>query len=103
MVSIRYLIVLVLLILAAGLLVSCVPIPPYDPVLAQRGVNVQQEGAAMPAATATAAAPLAQAELTSTPASLAQVEPTSTPSATRRSSRPPRQRNLPRWSRRARR
>ena len=35
MANIRYLIVLVLLILAAGLLVSCVPIPPYDPVLAQ--------------------------------------------------------------------
>ena len=79
MVTIRRLTYLVLLILAAGLLSSCVPIPPYDPVLAQRGVSVQQEGAAMPAPTATAAAPLAQAEPTGTPASLAQVEPTSTP------------------------
>ena len=59
MVSIRYLIVLVLLILAAALLVSCVPIPPYDPALAGQGVDVQQEGAVLPAATATAAAPLA--------------------------------------------
>ena len=39
--------------LQRGLLVSCVPIPPYDPVLAQ-GAYVQQEGAgAMPAVTAT--------------------------------------------------
>jgi hypothetical protein len=78
MVTIRRLTYLVLLISAAGLLSSCVPIPPYDPVLAQRGVSVQQEGAAMPAPTATVAAPLAQAEPTSTPAALAQVEPTST-------------------------
>ena len=77
MVSSRYLVVLVLLILAAGLLVSCVPIPPYDPVLAQRGVNVQQEGAALPAAMVTAAAPLAVAEPTSTPATLVPVEPAS--------------------------
>ena len=88
MVSIRYLIVLVLLILAAALLVSCVPIPPYDPVLAGQGVDVQQEGAALPAPTATAAVPLAVAELTSTPASLAQVEPTSTPARLFRRSRP---------------
>ena len=94
MASIRRLIVLVLLILAAGLLVSCVPIPPYDPVLAQRGVNVQQEGAAMPAATATAAAPMAEAEPTSTPAALTQVEPTSTPRRPR-SSRLPYLRNCP--------
>ena len=77
MATIRRLTYLVLLILAAGLLSSCVPIPPYDPVLAQRGVSFQQEGAAMP--TATVAAPLAQAEPTGTPASLAQVEPTSAP------------------------
>ena len=102
MVIIRRLTDLVLLILAAGLLVSCVPIPPYDPALAGRGVDVQQEGAAMPAATATAAAPLAQAEPTSTPASLAQVEPTSAP-ADPRWSRLPRQRNLSRLGRRARR
>jgi hypothetical protein len=79
MASIRYLTVLVLLTLAAGLLVSCVPIPPYDPVLAGKGVDVQQEGAAMPAPTATAAAPLAQAEFTSTPEAFTQVEPTATP------------------------
>ena len=81
MANIRSLIVLVLLILAAALLVSCVPIPPYDPALAGQGVDVQQEGAVMPAATATAAAPLAQAELTSTPGALTQVEPTITPSS----------------------
>jgi hypothetical protein len=81
MASIRYLIVLVLLILAAGLLVGCVPIPPYDPVLTQRGVSVQQEGAALPAPTATAAASLTGVELTSTPGALTQVEPTSTPPA----------------------
>ena len=81
MASIRHLTVLVLLILAAGLLVSCVPIPPYDPVLAGQGVDVQQEGAVMPAATATAVLqpPAAQAEPTSTPAALTQVEPTGTP------------------------
>jgi hypothetical protein len=79
MVTVRRLTFFVLLISAVGLLSSCVPIPPYDPVLAQRGVSVQQEGAGMPAATATAAAPLAVAELTSTPTSLAQVEPTSSP------------------------
>ena len=75
----RCLAVIVLSILAAALLVSCVPIPPYDPALAGKGVEVQQEGAGMPAATATAAAPLAVAELTSTPASLVQVEPASAP------------------------
>ena len=79
MAIIRRLVVLVLSILAAALLVSCVPIPPYDPALAGQGVDAQQEGAVVPAATATAAAPLAVAELTSTPASLAQVEPTSAP------------------------
>ena len=46
MATIRRLTYLVLLILAAGLLSSCVPIPPYDPVLAQRGVSVQQGSAA---------------------------------------------------------
>jgi hypothetical protein len=79
MASIRRLTYLVLLILAAGLLSSCVPIPPYDPVLAQRGVSVQQGIAATPAPSATAVANSAQAEPTSTPASLAQVEPTSAP------------------------
>jgi hypothetical protein len=79
MVTIRRLTYLVLLILAAGLLSSCVPIPPYDPVLAQRGVSVQQGSAVMPAPSATAVANSAQAEPTGTPASLAQVEPTSAP------------------------
>jgi len=78
MAVIRRLTNLVLLIIAAGLLVGCVPIPPYDPALAGRGVDIQQEGAVMPAATDTAAAPLAQAELTSTPEALTQVEPTNT-------------------------
>jgi hypothetical protein len=81
MATIRRLTYLVLLILAAGLLSSCVPIPPYDPVLAQRGVSVQQGSAATPAPSATAVANSAQAELTSTPASLAQVEPTSAPAS----------------------
>ena len=79
MVTIRRLTYLVLLILAAGLLSSCVPIPLYDPVLAQRGVSVQQGSAALPAPSATAVANAAQAEPTGTPASLAQVEPTSAP------------------------
>ena len=79
MASIRHLLVLVLLILAAGLLVSCVPIPPYDPALAGKGVDVQQEGATMPAQTATEAVPLAQVEPTRAPATLVPVEPTSTP------------------------
>ena len=56
MATIRRLANLVLLILAAALLVSCVPIPPYDPALAGKGVDVQQErSAVLPAATATAA------------------------------------------------
>jgi hypothetical protein len=78
MATIRRLTYLVLLILAAGLLSSCVPIPPYDPMLAQRGVSVQ-EGATMPALTATEAVPLIQAEPTRAPATLVPVEPTSTP------------------------
>ena len=87
MVSIRHLTGLVLLTLAAGLLVSCVPIPPYDPALAGQGVDAQQEGTAMPAPpattapTVTAVTPQAQAELTSTPGALTQAEPTITPSS----------------------
>jgi hypothetical protein len=77
MAILRRLTYLVLLISAAGLLVSCVPIPAYDPVLAQRGVSAQQGSAAIREPSATAVANSAQAEPTGTPTSLVQVEPTS--------------------------
>jgi hypothetical protein len=67
---------LVALLLSAGLLSSCVPIPPYDPALAQRGVTVQQEAQVIAQPTATTAALLAQAEPTGTPATVA-TSPTS--------------------------
>ena len=57
---------LVILVLGAGLLSSCVPVPPYDPAFAQSGVAVQ-ETAAAPLPAATAAAPLAQVEPTGMP------------------------------------
>lgn len=72
-------VILVLSILAAALLVSCVPVPPYDPGLAGQGVDAKQEGGVVPAATVTAAAPLAEAELTSTPQAPTPVPPTATP------------------------
>ncbi len=78
MTIIRRLTFLVLLIIVAGLLVSCVPIPPYDPVLAQQGGAIQQEVQVITQPTATAAAPVAPAEPTGTPVTLAQVAPTST-------------------------
>jgi hypothetical protein len=59
---------LVALLLSAGLLSSCVPVPPYDPALAQRGVIVQQETPVTAQSTATTAAPVAQAIPTETPA-----------------------------------
>jgi hypothetical protein len=89
---IRRLSLLALLISAAGLLVSCVPVPPNDPALAQQGVYVQQAAAPGPLPTATAAvqttqleptataaATLAPAEPTGTPAAIPQIEPTGTP------------------------
>lgn len=57
---------LVILVLGAGLLSSCVPVPPYDPAFVQGGVSVQ-ETAVVPLPAATAAATLAQIEPTGTP------------------------------------
>ena len=57
---------LVILVLGAGLLSSCVPVPPYDPAFVQGGVSVQ-ETAVAPLPAATAAATLAQIEPTGTP------------------------------------
>jgi hypothetical protein len=78
MTTIRRLTLLVLLIIAAGLLVSCVPIPPYDPALAQRGVTIQEEAQANAQPTATTAALVSQAEPTGAPVTPVQAEPTST-------------------------
>ena len=57
---------LVILVLGAGLLSSCVPVPLYDPAFVQGGVSVQ-ETAVAPLPAATAAATLAQIEPTGTP------------------------------------
>jgi hypothetical protein len=89
MTTIRRLTLLVLLIIAAGLLVSCVPIPPYDPALAQGGVTVQQEAQANAQPTATAAAPVVRTEPTGTPVVLpptATLSPTETVAPTPTSS-----------------
>ena len=84
MAIIRRLASLVLLILAAALLVSCVPIPPYDPALAQKGVYVQpgSESSPLPtvAAATVTAAPIAQVEPTAVVPASTSVEPTSAPS-----------------------
>ncbi len=77
MVISRRLTLLVPLILAAGLLASCVPIPPYDPALAQHDAYVQVT-VVSPLPTGTAA-PLVQSEPTSIPTLLAQTEPTGRP------------------------
>ena len=85
MAIVRRLAFLVPLIIATGLLSSCVPIPPYDPVLAQSRVYDQQEAQAIVQPTVIQTEPtstlaiLAQVEPTGTPVMLAQAEPTGTP------------------------
>jgi hypothetical protein len=77
MVSSRRLTLLVPLVLAVGLLASCVPIPPYDPALAQHSAYVQAT-IVSPLPTGTAA-PLVRSEPTNAPAVLAQSAPTAAP------------------------
>lgn len=65
------------LALTAGLLVSCVPIPPYDSAVAQRSANLQTTFvSSLPTGTS---APVVSSEPTGAPTLRAQGEPTSTP------------------------
>ena len=82
MVISRRLALLVPLLLAAGLLASCVPIPPYDPAFTQHGASVPAtlvSPATIVSPPTGTAAPLVQTEATNTSTALAQSAPATAP------------------------